>query len=96
MIADNFALNKPCQQLTTYGGHLAKKAVNGKFIDFTHTDPEPAGKWWMVDLKEKFSVSSIKIYNRKYEGYLHCIIYNYVHVVIVIFLLKMIWFYKLN
>jgi len=72
MIADNLALNKHCQQSTTYDGHLAGKAVNGKFNDFTHTDPEPArGKWWMVDLKEKFHVSSIKIYNRKDKGYLH-------------------------
>jgi len=76
MIVDNLALTKPCQQSTTFGGHLAGKAVNGKFYDFTHTDPEHDGKWWMVDLKEKFHVSSIKIYNRKDKGYLHCV-YNY-------------------
>jgi len=56
---------------------MAGNAVNGKFDDFTHTDPKPDGKWWMVDLKGKFNVSSIKIYNRKNEGYLHCI-YNYI------------------
>jgi len=76
MIADDLALYKPCQQSTTYDGHLAGKAVDGKFDDFTHTESGPAEKWWMVDLKEKFHVSSIKIYNRKDKGYLHCI-YNY-------------------
>jgi len=98
MITDNLALYKPCRQSTTYDGHLAGKAVNGKLDDFTQTNPEPAGKWWMVDLEEKFHVSRIKIYNRKYKGYLHCI-YNYNRYgacCYVKFLLKMIWFYMLN
>jgi len=76
IIVDNLALYKPCQQSTTYGGLLAAKAVNGKLDDFTHTESEPAGKWWMVDLKEKFHVSSIRIYNRLENNCNFCM-YNY-------------------
>jgi len=54
----------------------------------------------MVDLEKKFHVSSIKIYNRKDKGYLHCIyncIRETVHVIYSEGLIRdIMWFYILN
>ena len=43
----NVALGKPATQISTHQGHIAAKAVNGIYDDFTHTGDDHVGsKYW--------------------------------------------------
>ena len=65
----NLARDKPAEQSSTLGpAYSASRAVNGVTqgsLEFSHTNSEDVIKWWKVDLKNKYTIGEIKLYNRE-------------------------------
>ncbi len=65
----NVALNKPCQQSSTYSTGSADKGVDGnqnvkwRHNGQTHTQSQ-SNPWWEVDLQGDFSIDRIVVHNR--------------------------------
>jgi len=64
----NLALRKPANQVSTYAGEVAGKAVDGRYDtrSCTVSDVHP---WWTVDLRAAYGVSHVTVTNDGSPGY---------------------------
>ena len=67
----NLALGRPASQSSTYGLHIASKAVDGN-AEYDNsssiTGPGDYRPWWKVELANTSFVTHVKLTNRKHSG----------------------------
>lgn len=91
LFKDDISENKIATQSHTYNNNDASRAVDGNIATCMQTDTIGVGNnfpyktvWWKVDLGAVYSIYSINIKFRNYDGYGMYFFTIYVHVIVYI------------